>query len=191
MCEAFRGIDEHNINKAKMAGKKGKLQLKETGSKETPKQRDSFLIYFNLGSDRSIANVRKEYGKNGVKTSISTLESWCKKYKWVERVKAMDEEVDRKTEEEAIKKAYIKKSTILKAIKNTIIKYNAALLGDAVIPSASDFKKVWEIWRKETGQDLPESPLIKVEINQRILNIVAKAEEDAKQIIEGEIISSE
>ena len=156
-------------------------------SKETPKQREGFLIYFNQGKERSLINVRQELDKKGIKVSHTTLGNWSNKYKWVERVQKMDQEVMDRSEEIAIKNATVKKSDILKTVKNTMIRYNKALLDGTTIPSAGDFKTMWEIGRKELGKDLNKSPAIKIEINQRILSIVQKAEEDARKIIVEEI----
>ena len=156
-------------------------------SKETPKQRGAFLIYFNLGEKRSLVNVQQELSEKGTKISETSLAKWSKKYQWVERVQKMDQEVMDRSEEIAIKNATVKKSDILKTVKNTMIRYNKALLDGTTIPSAGDFKTMWEIGRKELGKDLDKSPAIKIEINQRILSIVQKAEEDARKIIVEEI----
>lgn len=156
-------------------------------TKETPKQRNAFLIYFNLGEKRSLDNALQECHKQEIKIAKKTIGTWSSRYKWVERVQKMDQAVQDKAEELAIKQATIKKSDILKAVRNTMIRYNQALLAGEIVPSASDFKKMWEVFRKEMGLDTGEPSPIKIEINQRILNVVQKAEEEAKQIIEQEI----
>lgn len=161
-----------------------------TKTKETPKQRNAFLIYFNLGEKRSLENARREIAKLTPKKvpALRTVKVWSSKYKWVERVQTMDQEVQDKAESLAIKKATIRKSQVLTAVKNTMIKYNDLLLKGDIVPSPSDFKKMWEIHRKEMGLDTGEEPSpIKVEINQRILTVILKAEDDAKKIIEQEI----
>lgn len=101
----------------------------------------------------------------------------------------MDAEATRKLEEEAIKKVSLGKEEILTIIKTTMIKYHDSLLSGITLPSASDFEKVWKMKRVEEGIDTgePESP-IKVVINQRILAIVQKAEQDMREELRHEII---
>ncbi len=156
-------------------------------SKETPRQREAFLIYFNLGNDRSILMVGKELAKKGIKISQTSIKKWSAKYKWVERVQTMDTEVQSRAEEIAISEATVKKSDILKAVKNTMIKYNQALLAGEIVPTAKDFHQMWEIQRKELGKDIEVASPINLVINQKILNVVRKAEDEALEIIKQEI----
>ena len=169
---------------------------KQLQSGESPRQRDAFLIYFALGKNRNLINVRRELDKNGVKISLTSVGIWSKKYEWVNRVEAMDKEASEKAEEQAIKEATVTKGEVLKMIKNTMIQYSRALLDGSVIPNVSDFKKVWEMSRIEEGKAMiikvteggePESP-IKIVINQRILAIVQRAEEDMREELRDEII---
>lgn len=132
---------------------------RKNGSKESPKQRDAFLIYFNLGRERSLERTHRELSNISPKTEkkvvdIRTVKDWSAKYKWVERVQAMDDEVTEKAEQIAIKEATAKKSDILKAVKNTMITYNQAVLSGNIVPSASDFKKMWEVARVELGKSI-------------------------------------
>ena len=161
-------------------------------SKETPRQREAFLAYFNL-QDRSLEKLRQAYAKLIPKRVISvpTLKSWSKRFKWQERISAMDTEVQSKTEEIAIREATVKKSDILKAVKNTMIKYNQAILAGDIIPNAHDFYRMWELQRKELGKDTEAPSAIKIEINQRILSIVKKAEDEALEVIKEEIRSEQ
>ena len=158
-----------------------------TPTKETPRQRQAFLIYFELGENRSLIKVGQRLGENGAKISHTSIENWSKKYKWVERAQSMDQEVFSRTEELAIKQATTKKSDILKAVKNTMIKYNQALLAGEIVPTAKDFRQMWEIQRRELHQDVEVASPIKIEINQRILSIVRKAEDEVLEVIKEEI----
>ena len=163
--------------------------------KENPTQRDAYLSYFNLGGERSLDRLRQEYATGTPKrvVSINTLKSWCKKYKWIERVQAMDDEVSQKAEQMAIKEATAKKSDILKAVKNTMIQYNRAILSGDIIPSASDFKKMWEVARVELGMStgLEAIPMPAVNIfltkNEKIINVVRESEVNLRKVLEGEI----
>ena len=131
--------------------------------------------------------------------SISTLKDWCNKYHWVERVEAMDNEVSEKAEQIAIKEATAKKSDILKAVKNTMIKYNQALIAGDIVPTASDFKKMWEVARIELGKPIGQemipirAPAINIFLtkNQKIINVVKKAQEELRQTLAEEIKEDE
>jgi len=154
-----------------------------TPPKETVKQRGAFLLYFNMGEGRSLVNVQRELRKKGIKISQTSLAHWSKKYRWVERVNAMDDEVQTKTEEIAIREATVKKSDILKAVKNTMIKYNHAILAGEIVPNAHDFHRMWEIQRRELGLDTNEEIKIKfqvtdeqyIELTKRIARQVSDA----------------
>lgn len=121
------------------------LKQEQKPRQENSTQRDAFLAYFNLKGTRSLERLREEYSNATPKRAVSihTLKSWCTKYKWVERTEAMDSEVSEKAEQIAIREATAKKSDILKAVKNTMIVYNRELLSGGMVPSASDFKKMW------------------------------------------------
>jgi len=164
--------------------------------KENPTQRDAFLSYFNL-KERSLENLHKSYEESTPKrvVSIHTLKSWCTRYKWVERVQVMDQEVSDKAEQIAIKEATAKKSDILKAVKNTMIQYNRAILSGKIIPSASDFKKMWEVARielgKTIGQDIipMQAPAINIFLtkNEKVIKVVQQAQEELRKVLKGEI----
>ena len=161
-------------------------------SKETPKQRGAFLAYFDLGEERSIRKLLQNMNESGTKIHLNTLGNWSKKFKWQNRVEVMDIEAADKAEKMAIKKATMKKSQILSFTRNVMIKGNQALLDGTIIPTPNDFRRMWEIYRKEMGLDQAGADVIpttvyNVEINQRILNIVKKAEDDAERIIREKI----
>lgn len=170
-------------------------KTRTNGSKENPTQRDAFLTYFAIGEARSLEKLREEYAKGTPKreVSIHTLKSWSRKYQWAERVRVMDEEVAEKSEQIAIKEATAKKSDILKAVKNTMIQYNRAILSGEIVPSASDFKKMWEVARielgKSTGMEANLAPAVNIFLtkNQKIINVVRESEENLRKVLEGEI----
>lgn len=173
---------------------------KQIQLKETPRAREAFLVYFTLGVNRSLQNTRKELAKNNNKISLTSLKKWSSKYKWISRVQTMDQEVANKAEEEAIKKATMKDSQILIMIKNTMIKYQEALLSGDVIPTPADFRKMWEMHRIEQGKamiikakDEESDPyqVVNIQVNQRILQIVKKAEGDVAEEIRKEIIETD
>lgn len=172
-----------------------KEQRKPTG--ESTGQRDAFLIYFNLGRERSLQNVGKELAKKHIKISNTSLKKWSSKYQWVERTQVMDQEVMDKAEQMAIKEATAKKSDILKAVKNTMIQYNRAILNGEIVPSASDFKKMWEVARielgKSIGQDQMPAPAINIFLtkNERVIKVVQQSQEELRKVLEGEIKEDE
>lgn len=163
-------------------------------SKETPKQRGAFLAYFDLGGERSLDKLHQIFTEQAPKTAITlrTLKEWSRKFRWVDKVEVMDIEAADKAEKMAVKKATMKKSQILSFTKNVMIKCNEALLDGTIVPTPNDFRRMWEIYRKEmgldqAGTDVVPTTVYNVEINQRILNIVKKAEDDAERIIREKI----
>lgn len=61
---------------------------------ETDKAFEAFAVYRDLGPARSLTIAGRELGK-----SKATLERWCVRFKWVERVSAWDDEADRLSRE--------------------------------------------------------------------------------------------
>lgn len=72
-----------------------KKEIFERLDNETQKAWQAFVVYRDLGYERSIANAAKVLGK-----SPRTVEHWCLKYNWVERAKAYDEYLENKKREE-------------------------------------------------------------------------------------------
>lgn len=63
----------------------------ERQERETPKAFDAFVVYRDMNpQERSGAKVAVAVGK-----SWSLMQQWCRKYGWVERAAAWDEEQDR------------------------------------------------------------------------------------------------
>jgi hypothetical protein len=67
---------------------------------ETSKAYAAFCVYRDLGPQRSLEAVRKEFAKNGKRISIKFLGRWSAKYRWVERAAAYDDYLDRRRREE-------------------------------------------------------------------------------------------
>lgn len=55
---------------------------------EKPKQREAFEAYYRLGDEKRSLKLLAETNEY----SIQTLSAWSKKFKWVERVKALNDE---------------------------------------------------------------------------------------------------
>ncbi|MCX6758995.1 MAG: hypothetical protein NT012_00270 [Candidatus Nealsonbacteria bacterium] len=169
---------------------------KQIATKETPKQREAFLVYFNL-EERSLEKLYQHYTKTIPKKAVSleTLKNWSRKFKWQERISIMDQEVFDRAEQIAIKEAIARKSDILKAVKNTMIRYNQAILSGDIIPSASDFKKMWEVARIELGKSIGQeiipiqAPPINIFLtkNEKIIKVVHEAQEELRKALQGEI----
>lgn len=162
---------------------------------ENPTQRDAFLIYFNLGGERSLVRVQQELSKKSKKISGTSLAKWSKAFKWVERVQAMDAEVSEKAEQIAIKEATMKKSDILKACQDTMKKYVEHLKSGKLIPTANDFRKMWEIARIELGKPIGQetlnlpAPAINIFLtkNEKVVKVVRESQEKLRNVLEGEI----
>lgn len=174
-------------------------EVKKLPTKESPGQRNAFLIYFNLGAKRSLVKVQQTLGKKKIKISNRSLAVWSKKYKWVERVRVMDQEVADRVEQLAIKQATIKKSEILKACQTTMTKYVEALDTGKLIPTATDFRKMWEIMRielgKTIGQDIipMQAPSVNIFLtkNEKVIKVVRESQEELRKVLEGEIKENE
>lgn len=67
---------------------------------EGTKAFEAFTVYLNMGSERSVRAVARELGK-----SATLISRWSSTYRWVERVAAHDDELQRKAHAEAVKKA--------------------------------------------------------------------------------------
>ena len=65
---------------------------------ETPKQFQAFVIYRDLGEERTLLKVSKELGK-----SKTLMDRWSSANSWVERAAAWDREQDRLARQEQIK----------------------------------------------------------------------------------------
>ena len=160
-----------------------------------PRHKDAFLLYFNLGAERSLVNVRQKLSKKGIKISETSLAKWSKEFKWVERVQTMDQEVYDKAEELAIKNATMKKSEILKACQDTMLKYVKALNSGKLIPTATDFRKMWEIARMELGKPIGQEALIAqgpainifLTKSEKIIKVVQESQTKLREALEGEI----
>ena len=83
---------------------------------EGPKPWSAFTLYRDMGPDRSITKVARQYGK-----SRSLIERWSAKWRWVGRCRAWDAEQDRlrraaqTTEIEAMAKRQVHLGMLLQA----------------------------------------------------------------------------
>lgn len=170
-----------------------RTEIKKSIPIENPEQRNAFLLYFNFGKDRSIQRVYEELAENGRKRSLVSVKKWSSKFKWIDRVAAMDLEVSDKAEELAIKKASMKKSEILDACKQTMLKYVEQLAEGNIVPTPSDFKKMWEVARvemgKSIGQEALQGPTLNIFLtkNEKITKVVSQSQELLRKALEGEI----
>jgi len=77
-----------------MAEKKGRSKIEpdlwERQPEETTRAFEAFVIYRDMGANRSIRKTAQELNKN-----CTTIAEWSSKYDWVKRVAAWDAEQDR------------------------------------------------------------------------------------------------
>lgn len=72
--------------------------LWERQPNETPKAFEAFVIYRDLGNERTIPKVAEALSK-----SVSLMNRWSQTYNWVERVNAWDDELARQTARELMR----------------------------------------------------------------------------------------
>ena len=65
---------------------------------ESDKAFEAFSIYRDMGADRSLRAVGQKLGK-----SRALMERWSVSYKWLERVRAYENELEKEAREQAIK----------------------------------------------------------------------------------------
>lgn len=65
---------------------------------ETAKAYNAFMIYKNLGPERTIDKVRQKLGRP--ERYLSQLQTWSTKHNWVERAEAWDKEVFQEADQE-------------------------------------------------------------------------------------------
>lgn len=77
-----------------MAKKKARTEIEpelwERQPEETPRAFEAFVVYRDLGANRSHRKTAQELGKN-----CTTISEWSAKYDWVKRAAAWDAEQDR------------------------------------------------------------------------------------------------
>lgn len=66
---------------------------------ESQKAYEAFVIYRDLGAERSTAKVSQELGK-----SKALIQRWCRAWNWVERCRAYDNSLDEAARRKALKK---------------------------------------------------------------------------------------
>ena len=84
-----------------MAKKKARTEIEpelwERQPEETARAFEAFVVYRDLGANRSLRKTAQELGKN-----CTTISEWSAKYDWVKRVAAWDAEQDRITRNEML-----------------------------------------------------------------------------------------
>lgn len=88
--------------------------------KENPAQREAFLIYSRMDkrSVQKLADNWQKYSKKK-RPSYSTLKQWSQYYKWLDRVKAIDDKANAAVDEQATK-LLVDDLTKLREVKNSI-----------------------------------------------------------------------
>ena len=133
--------------------------------KETQQQYTAWLLYCEAGSIRKTLNLWDRVGQNlgetwaefadrlGKKPSDTTMESWSKKFRWVERkdLKLTEdlEGLRKKAQEIKEKKVFLIGEIFwekLQALKKQIKKGEGA--------TTDEIKKLWEMFRTEMGESL-------------------------------------
>jgi hypothetical protein len=70
-----------------------------------PKKGEFFQMYFALGEERSIRNLREKIlQRDGTDPAMVTLEKWCTAERWLEKVREMDTQVSATNEIDLLKK---------------------------------------------------------------------------------------
>lgn len=89
---------------------------------ETAKAFEAFVIYRNIGAERSLRKVVQELHKN-----LTTIAEWSSKYDWVERCRAWDAEQDRIARMEQVKAIKAMRNRHAGMAKAMIVKAGQAL----------------------------------------------------------------
>jgi len=66
---------------------------------ESPQAYEAFVIYRDLGPERSLREVSQRLGK-----SKTLMDRWSRTHKWVERCRAYENDLDEKARQQALKK---------------------------------------------------------------------------------------
>ena len=120
-----------------MAKKQEDVKPWERQNEETPKQFEAFVVYRDMGMDRSLSKVAKVLGK-----SAQLMSRWSSDNKWVERCAAWDNEQDRIARQEQIKD--IKKMR----------KRHADVASDMITAAAKGLKEIMEKPKEMTPNDV-------------------------------------
>ena len=100
---------------------------------ETPKAYQAFVVYRDLGRDRSQYKAAKKLGKSAV-----LLHRWSVKYGWVKRVDIYDEYLNTKTRlenEELIKQAKIREVAAGTALMEKLLARVNSMHPDEITPN--------------------------------------------------------
>ena len=116
----------------------------ERQKKEGPKPFEAFVIYRNMGADRSLSKVARQLGK-----SNALIERWSREHGWVDRCQAWDNEQDRilrKQQQDEIKKMRSRHANLATAMLVKATKALTRIPDDEI--KASDISRMVEIASK-------------------------------------------
>ena len=82
----------------------------------------AFERYYALGDKRRLADLATE-----IKTSLTTIEDWSRKYDWQERIQLRDQEIARRLEQKTINSIVDDKAKFLNIVKASVAQYVARL----------------------------------------------------------------
>lgn len=74
-------------------------ELWERQKSESEQAYEAFVIYRDLGTERSTAKVAQQLGK-----SLALIQRWCRRWEWVERCRAWDNAKDAEARRAALQK---------------------------------------------------------------------------------------
>jgi len=168
--------------------------MKKLITKLEVKQNEAFFIYFNLGKGRSLKKLHQLCSDKDIKANLRTLKSWSVNNDWVRKTRAMDNSVTDIVKKTAVDDQVLSKERILGMTKIVMEKVIEKIEKGKVIPTPSDFKKMWEVMRIEKGQLIGKEamalrPTLNIFLtkNTNILKVVAKTSEEIKEALRKEI----
>jgi len=168
--------------------------MKKLLTKSEIKQKEAFFIYFNLGKSRSLKKLDQLCIKKGIKVSMGSLRVWSVGNDWVRKTRAMDNSVLDIVKRTAVDDKVLSKERILEMTKIVMEKAVEQIEKGKVIPTPSDFKKMWEVSRIEMDKPIGKEALmlrpalnIFLTKNTNILKVVAKTSEEIKEALHKEI----
>jgi hypothetical protein len=145
---------------------------------ETEQQYTAWLLYCEVGSLKKTLSLWEKLGQNlgeswaefagrlGKKPSDTTLETWSKKYRWVERkdlkLEKKIEEMKQKLDKIKLQKRY-KIVIAFGRILDMFIKKLESQHHSASDLSVSDLKKIWEMARTELGESIAKHEFVGID----------------------------
>jgi len=98
------------------------MMKKRRRKAEDEKQKQAFCLYYDLGTERTQKKVAKL-----LNLSENCIETWCKEYNWVERVKEKDVEEIKKLRKKVREEVLKTKEDYREIIAEMIRKFKAAV----------------------------------------------------------------